>query len=163
MFIKNKIEMSTKNKNYCKNIQQLENNITVGIMESFLTETQMKILKLRKKGLTQEEIAKIMNTSRANISMIEKRAKENVEKAKNTLKIYNDIMAPLKITIEEGTDVFDIPKIIFKKSDEGGIHIKYSSLEIMDLINKNAKEHIDKRIVKTPFTINILENGEISF
>jgi transcriptional regulator len=33
----------------------------------------------------------------------------------------------------------------------------------MDLINKNAKEHIDKRIVKTPFTINILENGEISF
>ncbi len=132
-------------------------------MESFLTETQIKILKLRKKGLTQEEIAKIMNTSRANISMIEKRAKENIEKAKNTLKIYNNIMAPVKITIREGTDVFDIPKLIFKKSDEGDIHVRYSSLEILELINKNVKEYIDKRIVKKSFTINILENGEISF
>lgn len=132
-------------------------------MESFLTETQIKILKLRKKGLTQEEIAKLMNTSRANISMIEKRAKENIEKAKNTLKIYTDIIAPLKITIREGTDVFDIPKLIFKKSDEGDIHVRYSSLEILELINKNAKEYIDKRIVKKSFTINILENGEISF
>jgi len=132
-------------------------------MESFLTNTQIKVLKLRKKGLTQEEIAKMMDTSRANISMIEKRAKENVEKAKNTLKIYNDIIAPVKIIIKEGTDVFDIPKMVFKISDENDIHVKYSSLEILDLINKNAKECIDKRIVKKPFVINILESGEISF
>ncbi|WP_292460431.1 Tfx family DNA-binding protein [Methanothermococcus sp.] len=132
-------------------------------MESFLTDTQIKILKLRKKGLTQEEIAKIMNTSRANISMIEKRARENVEKARNTLRIYNDIMAPVKLVVKEGIDVFDIPKMVFKISDENDIHVKYSSLEILDLIHKNVRNNIDKRIVKKPFVINILENGELSF
>jgi Tfx family DNA-binding protein len=132
-------------------------------MESFLTDTQIKVLKLRKKGLTQEEIATMMNTSRANISMIEKRAKENVEKARNTLRIYNDIMAPVKLVVKEGVDVFDIPKMVFKTSDENDIHVNYSSLEILDLIHKNAKDNIDKRIVKKPFIINILEDGELSF
>ena len=132
-------------------------------MESFLTDTQIKVLKLRKKGLTQEEIATMMNTSRANISMIEKRAKENVEKARNTLRIYNDIMAPVKLVVKEGVDVFDIPKMVFKTSDENDIHVNYSSLEILDLIHKNGKDNIDKRIVKKPFIINILEDGELSF
>ncbi|AEH06188.1 Tfx family DNA-binding protein [Methanothermococcus okinawensis] len=132
-------------------------------MDSFLTDTQIKVLKLRKKGLTQEEIAKMMNTSRANISMIEKRAKENVEKARNTLRIYNDIISPVKLTIKEGVDVFDIPKMVFKTSDENDIHVKYSSLEILDLIHKNVKDNINKRIVKKPFIINILEDGELSF
>ena len=132
-------------------------------MESFLTDTQIKVLKLRKKGLTQEEIATMMNTSRANISMIEKRANENVEKARNTLRIYNDIMAPVKLVVKEGVDVFDIPKMVFKTSDENDIHVNYSSLEILDLIHKNAKDNIDKRIVKKPFIINILEDGELSF
>lgn len=46
------------------------------VEDSFLTDTQIKVLKLRKKGLTQEEIAKMLGTSRANISMIEKGQKK---------------------------------------------------------------------------------------
>lgn len=130
-------------------------------MESFLTEIQIKVLNLRKRGHTQEEIAHMMGTSRANISMVEKRARENIEKAKNTISIYNDIIAPSKIKIDKGMDVFDIPKIIFSKSDEDEIHVNYSSLQIMEYINQNAKRYIKNRMVVEPFIVTILQNGEI--
>jgi len=132
-------------------------------MESFLTNTQIKVLKLRKKGLTQEEIAKLMNTSRANICMIERRAKENIEKAKNTLKIYKDIISPIKLVVDKDTDVFQIPKLIYETSNKHNIHINYNSLELIDMIHNSMKNHIEKRIVKKPFVINILEDGNISF
>ncbi|MBW9221658.1 Tfx family DNA-binding protein [Methanothermococcus sp. SCGC AD-155-C09] len=132
-------------------------------MESFLTNTQIKVLKLRKKGLTQEEIAKLMNTSRANICMIERRARENIEKAKNTLKIYKNIISPIKLVVDKNTDVFQIPKLIYETSNKHNIHINYNSLELIDMIHNNMKNHIEKRIVKKPFVINILEDGNISF
>jgi Tfx family DNA-binding protein len=131
------------------------------VEDSFLTETQIEVLKLRKKGLTQEEIAKIFGTSRANISMIEKRARENIKKAYNTIKIYNRIMAPLSIEIEEGTDVLNIPDIVFKKADEEDIKVKYNTLELIELIKENASEFIEKRTVKKKFKVYILENGDL--
>jgi len=103
-----------------------------------------------------------MGTSRANISMIEKRARENVEKAKNTLRIYCNIIAPLKIEVSPGTDVLEIPEMVFTKSDEKNIHVNYNALEVIEFINKNAKKYIENRIVKEPFIINILENGDIN-
>lgn len=131
------------------------------VEESFLTETQIKVLKLRKKGLTQEEIAKMFGTSRANISMIEKRARENIKKAYNTIKIYNRIMAPISIEIKEGTDVLNIPDIVFKKADEEDIKVKYNTLELIEFIKENASEFIEKRTVKKKFKIYILENGDL--
>jgi Tfx family DNA-binding protein len=95
--------------------------------------------------------------------MIEKRARENVEKAKETLKIYNNIIAPLKLIIPEGTDVLDIPKQILEVSDVNDIIIPYAQLEMLELIHKSVPECLQNRVVKKSFTINILENGELSF
>lgn len=41
-----------------------------------LTEKQYRILELRSKGYTQAQIAKILSTSRSNVSMLEKAALE---------------------------------------------------------------------------------------
>jgi len=131
------------------------------VEDSFLTDMQIKVLKLRKKGLTQEEIAKMFGTSRANISMIEKRARENIKKAYNTIKIYNQIMAPLSIEIEEGIDVLKIPDIVFEKADNEGIKVKYNTLELIEFIKEHASEFIEKRTVKKKFKIYVLENGEL--
>ena len=131
------------------------------VEDSFLTDMQIKVLKLRKKGLTQEEIAKMFGTSRANISMIEKRARENIKKAYNTIKIYNQIMAPLSIEIEEGIDVLKIPHIVFEKADKEGIKVKYNTLELIEFIKEHASEFIEKRTVKKKFKIYVLENGEL--
>ena len=131
------------------------------VEDSFLTDMQIKVLKLRKKGLTQEEIAKMFGTSRANISMIEKRARENIKKAYNTIKIYNQIMAPLSIEIEDGIDVLKIPDIVFEKADNEGIKVKYNTLELIEFIKEQASEFIEKRTVKKKFKVYVLENGEL--
>ena len=131
------------------------------VEDSFLTDMQIKVLKLRKKGLTQEEIAKMFGTSRANISMIGKRARENIKKAYNTIKIYNQIIAPLSIEIEEGIDVLKIPDIVFEKADKEGIKVKYNTLELIEFIKEHASEFIEKRTVKKKFKIYVLENGEL--
>jgi len=70
-------------------------------------------------------------------------------------------MAPLSIEIEEGTDVLEIPDIVFKKADEEGIKVKYNTLELIELIKENASEFIEKRTVKKKFKIYILENGDL--
>jgi Tfx family DNA-binding protein len=42
-------------------------------IKSFLTKRQVMVLRLRQSGLTQEEIARRIKTTRANVSLIEKR------------------------------------------------------------------------------------------
>jgi len=53
----------------------------------FLTDKQIEILRLKKKGMTQADIARSMNTSPGNICIIENTALKNIEKAKNTIKV----------------------------------------------------------------------------
>jgi HTH-type transcriptional regulator, fmd operon transcriptional regulator len=45
-------------------------------------------MELRSRGFTQLETAKKLGTSRANVSMIECRAKKKLEKARETLRIF---------------------------------------------------------------------------
>ena len=46
-------------------------------------------MELRARGFTQLETAKKLGTSRANVSMIECRAKKKLKKARETLRIYD--------------------------------------------------------------------------
>ena len=64
-------------------------------MKSFLTEQQIRILQLRAKGLKQSEIAELLGTSRANVSILEHRALEKIEnnKLKPLIEKLNNIGA----------------------------------------------------------------------
>ena len=53
--------------------------------DGLLTERQMEVLRYRKQGLTQQQIADIISTSKANVCTIEKSAMENIRRAKETL------------------------------------------------------------------------------
>ena len=52
--------------------------------DGLLTERQMEVLRYRKQGLTQQQIADIISTSKANVCTIEKSAMENIRRAKET-------------------------------------------------------------------------------
>jgi len=68
------------------------------IKGGLLKQKQWKILELRAKGFTQLETAKKLGTSRANVSMIEYRAKKKLERARETIQIYETLCASHRIS-----------------------------------------------------------------
>lgn len=118
---------------------------------SFLTEQQIKILRLRAKGLKQSEIAELLGTSRANISILERRALEKIEKARNTLLIWEQINSKVSVEVRAGDDIFTVPEKLFRKADELGVKVPYSTAEIIAFLVEHAPIH--DRIAKRDFTL----------
>ena len=83
---------------------------------TLLTERQMEILRYRKQGLTQQHIADILSTSKANICTIEKCANENIKRARETLEYLYTLDATHLCTIPSGTDLFEVPSDNFWRS-----------------------------------------------
>jgi hypothetical protein len=127
---------------------------------TFLTNKQLKILELRGKGYTQEEIAKVMGHSRENVTITEKRAKENIEKARRTILAY-EMLDPIRMEVKEGTDVFDIPALIFREADKHRIKVLYNTTSLIGIIRRKAGEKIAGNKVDRQFEVLILRSGRI--
>jgi Tfx family DNA-binding protein len=130
--------------------------------KSFLTKRQLSVLRLRQAGLTQEEIARRIKTTRANISLIEKRARENVERSKETIREWNSVVSPVRVTVPKGMDVMNIPDIVFAEADKASIHVKCDSIGLITLIKKEKGYAISNRIVNEPFEVDIANSGEVA-
>ncbi|MFQ5887355.1 MAG: Tfx family DNA-binding protein, partial [Candidatus Hydrothermarchaeales archaeon] len=91
----------------------------------FLTPRQIEILKLRKKGYTQTEIAGRLGTSRANISATEKSALRNIEKAKNTLETLKMMEAPIWLTFEADENLDDVVGRVYKEAGKKDIWVAH--------------------------------------
>jgi Tfx family DNA-binding protein len=131
--------------------------------DSFLTERQKRVLDLRLQGYTQDRIARLLNTSRVNVSVIEKRAHQNIDKARATLVEWGQLQALVSVTIEQDTDVMAIPRIIFNEADRAGIKIHENTLDIITQIHETIPDVVEHRRVKRPFVVFINRSGEISF
>ncbi len=129
--------------------------------ESFLTERQLKVLQLRSHGQSQQEIADILGTTRSNISILEKRAHENIQKAEHTLEQWMMIRAPISLKVSSGTDVFDIPDGIFKAADQKSIQLPVTSLDIITQLRLKAPQLFKKRAVPKDIDIYITSEGEL--
>lgn len=127
--------------------------------KSFLTEQQIRILRLRAKGLKQSEIAEILGTSRANVSILEHRAIEKIEKARNTLLIWEQINSKISLDVGEGEDIFEVPKKFFEKADEVGVKVPYSTAEIITFLVEHAP--IKDRIARRNFTLFLDEKERL--
>ncbi|AJC71169.1 MAG: Tfx family DNA-binding protein [Thermococcus sp.] len=119
--------------------------------KSFLTDHQIKILQLRAMGLKQSEIAEMLGTSRANVSILERRALEKIEKARNTLLIWEQINSKVSVEVKRGEDIFEIPDKLFRKADELGVKVPYNTAEIIAFLVEHAP--ISDRIAKRDFTL----------
>jgi len=128
-------------------------------MKSFLTEQQIKILRLRAKGLKQSEIAELLGTSRANVSILERRALEKIEKARNTLLIWEQINSKVSVEVKRGEDIFEIPDRLFNKADRLGVKVPYSTAEIVAFLVEHAP--VEDRLAKRDFTLFLDARGRL--
>jgi hypothetical protein len=131
------------------------------VLETFLTPTQAKILELRAKGYTQAQVAQILGTTRANVSITESRARKNIQKAARTLELFNKIGAPLMIEVGRGEDIFNVPKKVFACATECGIKVKENTLSLIEKIEREAKRKLNGRVVREDIRITILKDGRV--
>ncbi|MHC1631124.1 MAG: Tfx family DNA-binding protein [Methanotrichaceae archaeon] len=128
---------------------------------SFLTERQLAVLRLRRKGLSQQEVAEILRTTRSNVSILEKRAFQNVDRAKATFRQWMMIQAPVSVKIAAGTDVFEVPRLIFQKADLAGIKSLLNSVDVIVQLRNKVPPVLKKRIVFKDLKIYVTEDGKI--
>ena len=129
--------------------------------DTFLTESQLRVLKLRMKGLTQAEIAHTLNTSRANISILEHRAKDNIARAGRTLKMAEKLRAPVVISVSQGEDILRVPKKLFEAADAANIRVKQGTADIIAKIQEDAGDKIHGRSATKNFDVALTSKGEI--
>ncbi len=126
-----------------------------------LTPTQFKVLRLRLEGLSQEEVAERLGTTRQNISIIERRAKRNLKLAEETLKAYRELVAASSVEVPPETHLVDIPRMVIDAADEAGVKLRANFTRIYDEIRFKAGKCV--RGVKTikPLKILIFKDGDI--
>ena len=125
---------------------------------SFFTERQLEVLTLRSHGLVQREIARRLSTTRANISILEKRAYEKVKRAKATLDLFNNLNVAVQVSIPPKTRVRDIPRLVFKQANAANIKMKLNNPRILEEVIFRAS---DKMVVTNPLLITILPDGTL--
>lgn len=128
---------------------------------TFLTEAQAQVFELRVKGLTQAEIARRLRTSRANVCILERRARENIARAERTLKLAAKLRAPVVLEVRQGDDILEVPKRLFKAADVAKIRVKLSTLDIISKIREGAGDKLHGRLATQGFDVVLTSEGEL--
>lgn len=129
------------------------------IIKPFLTKRQIEVLKLRMKGLTQEQVADILKTTRENVANLENRAYVNIMRARITLKMLKELNPENEVVVPTGTPVTDVPRIILDRADMLGIKIIFGAETIYHLVKKKALRRGDHLVA--PLRVRILPSGKI--
>ncbi|MFC7155804.1 Tfx family DNA-binding protein [Halomarina halobia] len=129
--------------------------------QSILTRRQAEVLCLRERGLAQADIAEWLGTSRANVSSIEASARENIAKARETVAFAEALRAPVQITIESGTDLYDVPARVYAACDEAGVKVSYAAPELMKLVSDAAGDAVRGREVRRDILVGVTSEGAV--
>lgn len=127
----------------------------------FFTEQQVRVLKLRSRGLSLRQIAKIAGTSHQNIAIAEKRAIEKVRLAEKTILLYKLIYSPIRIVIEENTRLIEIPRIIIDEADKRNIHVRGDFTLIYKTLRYKTPDHVQGQKTVKPILVLIGKDGTI--
>ncbi|RQG92136.1 Tfx family DNA-binding protein [Natrarchaeobius chitinivorans] len=128
---------------------------------SVLTYRQAQVLALRERGISQAKIAEELGTSRANVSSVESSARENVEKARETVAFAEALRAPVRVRVPRGTDLYDVPELVYEACDEAGVKVDYTAPDLMKVVSDAAGAAVSGREVATPLIVGVTSEGMV--
>lgn len=128
---------------------------------SVLTYRQAQVLALRERDVSQADIADALGTSRANVSSIEASARENVAKARETVAFAEALQAPVRVRVPEGTDLYDVPQLVYEACDEAGVKVDHTAPDLMKVVSDAAGTAIAGRQVAAPLTVSVTSEGVV--
>jgi Tfx family DNA-binding protein len=134
-----------------------------GVEDTFLTERQKQVLVLREEGETQREIAEEFGTSASNVSMIQKAAEENIEKAHRTVELAKHIRTPQRVDVEPGDHIDDVIETVYDMGDVQGVKIEHSRPELYTHIYTSLSELFEGEHFDDEVGIGITEDGNVEF
>jgi Tfx family DNA-binding protein len=129
--------------------------------ENVLTRRQAEVLALRERDVSQADIADRLGTSRANVSSIEASARENISKARETVAFAEALRAPVRVVLDAGTDLYDVPARVFDECDEVGVKVNYTAPELMKLVSDAAGDAVSGRNIEQELLVGITSDGEV--
>lgn len=132
------------------------------VRRGFLTQKQVEVLKLRAMGYTQEDVAKILGTSRENVTIIERRARLNVIRAVETLLAYLEASSLVHLTLPRGTTVREAAKTLLREASGVGVKLRESFSEVANLIETLSGGVEDGRL-SGDVTAYVLGGGGLGF
>ncbi len=128
---------------------------------SVLTRRQAEVLAFRERGLSQAAIAERLGTSRANVSSVEGSARDNLQKAKETIAFAEALRAPVRVQIPGGTDLYDVPQQVYTACDEAGVKVSHTAPDLMKVISNGAGEAIHGREVTATLLVSVTVDGDV--
>lgn len=129
--------------------------------ETFLTTRQREVLELRHQGLTQPDIADRIGTSVANVSAIEKRARENIDRACRTIDLANDLRVDHWIEVTEGAHLREMVETVYEAGDEVGVKVPYSDPELSTYLHVRLWDLLEGRRLTGRLWIGLTPNGDV--
>ena len=129
---------------------------------SVLTRRQATVLVLRERGLQQSVIADRLGTSRANVANVEANARANLQKARETVSFAEALRAPIQVTVEAGTDLYDVPDAVYAAADEADVTVEHTAPDLMKRVLDTADDRIDERVVTAPLVVSVDRDGQVT-
>ncbi|RQG97490.1 Tfx family DNA-binding protein [Natrarchaeobius oligotrophus] len=142
-------------------IEELLQEIGFDAETSVLTHRQAQVLALRERDVSQADIADALGTSRANVSSVEASARENLEKARETVAFAEALRAPVRVRVPEGTDLYDVPQLVYEACDEAGVKVDYTAPDLMKVVSDAAGSAVSGREVAIPLIVGVTSDGMV--
>ena len=144
-----------------RDMQQISQCISMVKSLSLLTDRQIQVLRLRSRGLTQEETAKQIKTTRENVSILESRARRNITRARITMEILEDLGVAVRVVIKPETPVLEMSNIIIKRADNANVKIKIDCIDLLERIKMRARNKIKGKKVVEAISVIVLPYGDV--
>jgi hypothetical protein len=128
---------------------------------SVLTRRQAQVLALRERDIPQREIAEQLGTSRANVSSVEASARDNVARAHETVAFAETLRAPVRVEVDAGTDLYDVPSRVFSACDDAGVKVSRTAPELMKQVGDAAGDAVVGREVKRDLVVSVTSEGTV--
>lgn len=125
-----------------------------------LTERQLEVLKLRQLGLSYQEIAEKLGTTRENVYILEKRGLKNIEIARATLEVAKHQGILCEIKLKAGTRLIEVPRIIVDEADKRNVKLRANFTRIYDEIRYKVPNAIKGTKLAKDVSVYIMLDGD---
>jgi len=112
-------------------------------------------------GLTQAQVARKLRTTRENVTILERRANENLKAAKATLALMEEFSGSKELVIPAGTSIFEATSMILRKADVLRVKIKVNADSILALLRTRRKGRIRGHHLIATIRVKIEPDGTL--